>query len=395
MGEAHLACQYALHLWRSGLVHPSEICIMSPFKAQVRLIRSLIRSDQYGAMWEVNVGPTEAFQGLEHGVVILCVTRSRKRFVERDRALGWGVLPGRVAAGANGGRDGVGTGSGSGAGGGIRNKLNVALTRAKFGLIILGSRVVMLPDEEFEEEEDDFDDDDDISDSEDDDVDCPQWEYNATHEVGPQAQGSTRSTKAKEKEKEKELPRTTRWEEQEGTEWAQIIAFCERNGCVADSRNNRVAVNSNPVHVCSDHTPLGLVPVPQPPSASRNRRRQTKTQKGTWPGLPGGLTKWEMDELLAIAHQKRREHSISSMAVGVGVGLGVGGGDGGGHVDDGDGGGYVDDGDGDCSSGWGSGSGSGSGSDTDPDEFQGSRWESRRGLVTGRHIGEGRRGLER
>jgi putative helicase MOV10L1/helicase MOV-10 len=119
-GEAELACNYASRLVASGLVKQHEICIMSPFKAQVARVRKTNRRGRYG-LWEVNVGPTEAFQGLEHGVVILCVTRSRRRFVEKDKALGWGVI-------------------------GMPNKMNVALTRAKFGLIIIGDRDVLVGD---------------------------------------------------------------------------------------------------------------------------------------------------------------------------------------------------------------------------------------------------------
>jgi putative helicase MOV10L1/helicase MOV-10 len=120
-GEAELACEYAMRLVASGLVAQREVCIMSPFKSQVRRIRKSIRSDRFGSLWDVRIGPTEAFQGLEYGAVILCVTRSRARFVKRDRDLGWGVI-------------------------GLPTKMNVALTRAKFGLIIIGHRDVLIGD---------------------------------------------------------------------------------------------------------------------------------------------------------------------------------------------------------------------------------------------------------
>ncbi|KAL1870782.1 hypothetical protein VTK73DRAFT_2506 [Phialemonium thermophilum] len=119
-GEAELACQYAQRLVASGLVAEEEVCIMSPFKAQVGRLRTTIRGANY-SLWGVNVGPTEAFQGLEHGVVILCVTRSRRRFVKRDQSLDWGIIR-------------------------MPNKMNVALTRAKFGLIIIGSREILQED---------------------------------------------------------------------------------------------------------------------------------------------------------------------------------------------------------------------------------------------------------
>lgn len=123
-GEADIACSYAQSLVGSGLVEQKEVCIMSPFKAQVRRLRQRMRQQEYGGLWDVNIGPTEAFQGLERGVVILCVTRARKRFVEEDKKLGWGII-------------------------GMPNKMNVALTRAKHGLIVVGSRELLHDDSDW------------------------------------------------------------------------------------------------------------------------------------------------------------------------------------------------------------------------------------------------------
>ncbi|RKU41525.1 hypothetical protein DL546_004731 [Coniochaeta pulveracea] len=120
IGEATLAIQYAKRLSAHLGGRQKEICIMSPFKAQVRRLRKLARSPAY-ELFDVNIGPTEAFQGLEHGVVILCVTRSRRRFVEKDKELNWGII-------------------------GQPNKMNVALTRAKYGLIVLGDQDVLMDD---------------------------------------------------------------------------------------------------------------------------------------------------------------------------------------------------------------------------------------------------------
>ncbi|KUI73559.1 Putative helicase MOV-10 [Cytospora mali] len=120
-GEVEVACHYAASLVASGLVEQSEVCIMSPFNAQVRRLRQRMRDPQYGGLWGVNIGPTEAFQGLERGVVILCVTRSRQKFVEKDQQLGWGII-------------------------GMPNKMNVALTRAKSGLIVIGRRSLLMED---------------------------------------------------------------------------------------------------------------------------------------------------------------------------------------------------------------------------------------------------------
>jgi DNA polymerase III delta prime subunit len=121
VGEAQLACSYAARLTQSGLVAQNEICIMSPFKAQVACLRRTIRDPRFGSLWDVDVGPTEAFQGLERGVVILCTTRSKQRFVESDKKANWGVI-------------------------GMPNAMNVALTRAKFGLIVIGKREILLLD---------------------------------------------------------------------------------------------------------------------------------------------------------------------------------------------------------------------------------------------------------
>ena len=111
--EAQQACVFAQSLVASGLVAQRDVCIMSPFEAQVRLIRKRIRAKPY-RLWEVNIGPTEAFQGLESRVVILCTTRTRGRFLEQDAARGLGIMF-------------------------ERKRFNVALTRAMEGLIVIGN----------------------------------------------------------------------------------------------------------------------------------------------------------------------------------------------------------------------------------------------------------------
>jgi putative helicase MOV10L1/helicase MOV-10 len=120
-GEAHIACRYADKLMQTGVMKQNEICIMAPFKAQVQRLRKTIRQEQYGSLWDVDIGPTEAFQGLERGVVIVCTTRSKQRFVEKDKEVGWGII-------------------------GMPNRMNVALTRAKFGLIVIGRREILRED---------------------------------------------------------------------------------------------------------------------------------------------------------------------------------------------------------------------------------------------------------
>ncbi|KAF9700283.1 hypothetical protein EKO04_001248 [Ascochyta lentis] len=125
ISEAHLACSIAQKLVFESGVLQSDICIMSPFAAQVKILRSKIRSQRYAGgagLWDVNIGPVEAFQGLEKRVVIICTTRTRQRFVEHDVDMGMGLV-------------------------GQKRKMNVALTRAKEGLFIIGSPEVLGADE--------------------------------------------------------------------------------------------------------------------------------------------------------------------------------------------------------------------------------------------------------
>jgi hypothetical protein len=102
------------------LIRPGEIVVMSPFRAQVNYLRKNFRQ---AGLYDVNIGPLEAFQGLESRIVILCTTRTRvgtddqgrDRFVREDQARGLGVI-------------------------GEQKKFNVAITRAKEGLIVIGNQ---------------------------------------------------------------------------------------------------------------------------------------------------------------------------------------------------------------------------------------------------------------
>ncbi|KAK5129511.1 hypothetical protein LTR08_003202 [Meristemomyces frigidus] len=115
--EADMACRYALSFLRAGLALQQEICIMSPFRAQVRNLRLFARHSSYNIP-AVNIGPLEAFQGLESKLVILCTTRTRNRFIAQDVSRGLGVIH-------------------------EPKKFNVALTRAKEGLIVIGNSAVL------------------------------------------------------------------------------------------------------------------------------------------------------------------------------------------------------------------------------------------------------------
>jgi helicase MOV-10 len=114
-------------------IQPGEIVVMSPFRAQVNYLRTTFREV---GLYKVNIGPLEAFQGLESRIVILCTTRTRlgtvdqgrDRFVREDQSKGLGVI-------------------------GERKKFNVAITRAKEGLIVIGDKecLTCTKDEAWEE----------------------------------------------------------------------------------------------------------------------------------------------------------------------------------------------------------------------------------------------------
>lgn len=96
---------------------PEEVMVMSPFRAQVTRIRTALRKEGMAA---VNVGPLEAFQGLESRIVMLCTTRTRRgpegdevKFVRMDQERGLGVID-------------------------EPRRFNMAMTRAMEGFIVVG-----------------------------------------------------------------------------------------------------------------------------------------------------------------------------------------------------------------------------------------------------------------
>lgn len=118
--EMRMACKTAQRLVESGLLQPHEIAIMSPFMEQVRRIRKTLRTAAY-MLRDVNVGPLEAYQGSEHKVVILCTTRTRERFLDQDLQRGLGIIF-------------------------ESKRFNVAMTRAKQGLIVIGNPWILQRD---------------------------------------------------------------------------------------------------------------------------------------------------------------------------------------------------------------------------------------------------------
>ncbi|EGD94420.1 hypothetical protein TESG_01938 [Trichophyton tonsurans CBS 112818] len=99
-------------------IHPKEIAIITPFRSQVAHLRHVFRSH---SLHSVNIGPLEAFQGLETRFLIICTTRTRpgEQFVKQDQALGLGLV-------------------------GENKRFNVALTRAKEGVVVIGNPNVLV-----------------------------------------------------------------------------------------------------------------------------------------------------------------------------------------------------------------------------------------------------------
>jgi putative helicase MOV10L1/helicase MOV-10 len=120
-GEASKAVSIAQEVLSSGLINEEDICIMSPFAVQVCLLRRLCRDKN---LWNINIGPCEAFQGLESRFVILCTTRARERFLDRDIEVCKGIIR-------------------------QPQRMNVCLTRAQHGLAVIGNPKLLSVDPEW------------------------------------------------------------------------------------------------------------------------------------------------------------------------------------------------------------------------------------------------------
>ena len=123
VSEAHIALDYAAEFIESpSNLRSQETCIMSPFRSQVNHLRKVA---QHRKLWGLNIGPMEAFQGLESRMVIICTTRTRARFLDQDALMGVGMVN-------------------------EPKKFNVAITRAKQGLIVIGNPSVLATDPHWE-----------------------------------------------------------------------------------------------------------------------------------------------------------------------------------------------------------------------------------------------------
>lgn len=110
--KSRIALSYATWLQRTERLQSKKIYILSPFEAQVRYLRQAAHRSGFRVL------RSDECQGFNCGVVILCTTRATKGLVEKDRAEGRGVV-------------------------GMRNAMNMAMTRAMYGLIVIGSADVL------------------------------------------------------------------------------------------------------------------------------------------------------------------------------------------------------------------------------------------------------------
>jgi helicase MOV-10 len=115
--EADAVVDIVMELQTSG-VSSQAIGIMAPFRAQVVLIRKLLREKNLGG---VNVGTIEDYQAVERDVIVLSLTRSNPQFVSSDVERRMGVFQ-------------------------QLKRTNVALTRAEELFIVVGNPLVMAKD---------------------------------------------------------------------------------------------------------------------------------------------------------------------------------------------------------------------------------------------------------
>lgn len=96
-----------------------DIAVLAPFREQVVRLRRALRERHLSS---VGVGSVEDYQGSEARVIIISIVRSEERFLKNDRLNGVGLIH-------------------------ERRRTNVALTRAKELLIVVGNPVLMSRDE--------------------------------------------------------------------------------------------------------------------------------------------------------------------------------------------------------------------------------------------------------
>ncbi|SCV71091.1 BQ2448_2679 [Microbotryum intermedium] len=104
-----------------GPIHAREISVISPYRGQVWKIRLALRSL---GLHDVDVGNVEALQGAENRIVIISSVRSDRRWMAADRAHARGLIH-------------------------EPKRFNVAMTRAKELLIVVGNPNALLVDSDW------------------------------------------------------------------------------------------------------------------------------------------------------------------------------------------------------------------------------------------------------
>ena len=115
--EANVVVQIVQQICKEK-IHTGSIGVMAPFRAQVVLIRKLLRAKGFGG---VNVGMVEDYQSMERDIIILSLTRSNKSLVRADVNSGEGLFH-------------------------QNKRMNVALTRAQHALVVVGEPNTMKED---------------------------------------------------------------------------------------------------------------------------------------------------------------------------------------------------------------------------------------------------------
>jgi len=106
---------------KENKVQPKEIGVITPYRRQVQKIRSKLKKEGWE---EVMVGSTEEFQGQERRVIIVSTVRSSPEYVNTDSQYRLGFL-------AN------------------PKRFNVAITRAKSLLVIIGNPHILSQDQDW------------------------------------------------------------------------------------------------------------------------------------------------------------------------------------------------------------------------------------------------------
>ncbi|XP_066559522.1 putative helicase mov-10-B.1 isoform X2 [Amia ocellicauda] len=130
--EIHVLVSYLKNLLQTqgkkglGTLSPKDIGIISPYRKQVEKIRKAIHSvdpdlKKLDNVKELKVGSVEEFQGQERKVIIVSTVRSDQSYVKMDEDFSLGFLKNE-------------------------KRFNVAITRAKALLIVVGNPIILFKD---------------------------------------------------------------------------------------------------------------------------------------------------------------------------------------------------------------------------------------------------------